>query len=119
MTIPLPTARVGHPHDTLSELVDQVLADEPAPDEQSLLDLTRSAASRLASRIDRTHTDEQALFDLAIGLAILARRPGGVHWFGRHWCAEVHEGCPGAATAPADGRTPAGSCRSLTGSTVS
>ncbi|WP_367139694.1 DNA methyltransferase [Saccharothrix sp. HUAS TT1] len=88
-----------NPAVVLPELVDQALADrDGAVDPDGLAEVAEETAVRLSSRMDRLHTpdgDEPALFDLAVGLSILARRRGGVTWLGRHWCADGHDDCPG------------------------
>jgi hypothetical protein len=46
-----------------------------------------------AQRKDDRPTTTDIASAIAEGIAILAHRPGGIDFAGRHWCAEPHGGC--------------------------
>jgi hypothetical protein len=83
--------------------------------------LPESTAARLRAPTVLTLTREQAaagikasgfrpaeIFNaIAKGLAIGALQPGGVTWFGQHWCTAPHGTCPGVIPAAwLPGRSP-------------
>lgn len=47
----------------------------------------------------RSYRRGEVLAAVARGLALVALRPGGVTFAGRHWCAAPHEGCPQVVAA--------------------